>query len=113
MKIYQAFILLILTSIYSAKDYCDPSKDTSNPSKAEDCNKANHDGGYCCFVQRKDSKICGEFGPNQYKYIPDMVKFNKKCYDSGDDCEKYDDYSIDCNSSYLVFSSLMIILLFL
>ena len=115
MKTYQTFILLILISyIYSRKSYCDYTKTESSPSKAEDCSKGTENGGHCCFIKRKSDNVCGGFGPNEYKYIPDTVKLNKKCYDNDeDDCIKFDDYSIDCKSSYLVFSSIMIILLFL
>ena len=114
MKVYQTLILLILISyIFSAKSYCN-SKAEASPTKADDCNKGNNDGGYCCFLQGKNLKTCTPVGPNAYKYISDQVKLNKKCYpDDFGECEKYDDYSIDCKSSYLVLSSLIIILLFL
>lgn len=118
MKVYQAFILLILISyIYCAKSYCASGKYEISPTKAEDCTKANNDGGYCCFQKGKDNsdKYCIPVGPNAYKYISDQVKLNKKCYQGSndDDCDKYDDFSIECNSSYLILSSLIIILLFL
>ena len=115
MKTYQTFILLILISyIYSRKYYCDYTKTEASPTKAEDCNKANINDGHCCFIKGKSSNGCGSYGPKAYKYIPDQVKFTKKCYDNDeDDCIEFDDYSIDCKSSYLVFSSIMIILLFL
>ena len=115
MNRYHSFILLILITFIYSKDYCDSTKITQPPTKAEDCNKGNHDGGYCCFIKGRSTNYCQEFGPNEYKYISDQVKYGKKCTRTtdGDDCDKFDDFSIDCKSSYLVFSTLMIILLFL
>ena len=92
MKIYQTFILLILIFIYPVKDYSDPIKDTSNPLKAKDCNKANKHSDYTCFIEGKNIKACGDYGPNKYKYIPDIVKLRKKCYKSADESEEYDDF---------------------
>jgi len=48
--------------------------------------------------------------------LKEMVKLGKKCnFDISDngDCEEDKDYSIDCESSYLVLSLLSLILLFL
>ena len=118
MKRYQALILLILFNIYTSKDYCDPSKYLTiiNPKKAEDCISASHDGGYCCYVKLKYGNACRPVGPNEYKYIADEAVIHKKCspkYDFQDDCEEYEDYSIECKSYYLVYSLSSLILLLL
>ena len=115
MKIYQAIAILILVSyIYTDSSYyCSDSPES--PTKAEDCNKLKANGGYCCYESGKGFKTCTGYGPNEYKYIKDMVKLYKKCSeaDSGHDCEEDKDYSIDCKSSYLVLSLLSLILLYL
>ena len=115
MKTYQALILFILISYIYSKSFCDTSKLSSGtPSKADDCNKGDNDGGHCCLVKYSAGNSCLGFGSNEYKYISDYVKYMKKCYPkSDDDCEKNDNFSIECKSSYLVFSSLLLILLFL
>ena len=116
MKTYQCLILLIFINfIYSDKSYCDGTKQIpTNPSKAEDCNAFDHDGGHCCLVKAKGKNYCSGFGPNEYKAIPEMVKLSKKCYDdNGDGCVEFKDYSIECKSSFLTFSLLGLILIFL
>ena len=113
MKIYQSIIILILVSYIYTVDYCD-GKETTPPTKAEDCTSHKANGGYCCFIKSKKGNSCGEYGTKSYKYIKDFVKLNKKCnMELGDDCEEDKDYSIDCKSSYLVLSLLSLILLFL
>lgn len=114
MKVYQTLTFLLLINFICSKNYC--LNDPPSPSKTEDCSSKKNDGGYCCFVKGRAGNTCGEFGPESYKHIPELVKYYKKCYPKqgdSDDCEEYKDYSIDCNSSYLVFSLLSFLLLFL
>jgi len=111
MKTYQAITILILIS-YIYADYCE--NEPTSPTKADDCTSHKANGGYCCFVKEKSGNECNGYGPNQYKYIKDYVKYFKKCYPKSDgDCEEYKDFSIDCKSSYLVLSLFSLILLFL
>jgi len=113
MKIYQAIIILILVSYISTNSYCD-GKETTPPTKAEDCTNHKANGGYCCFVKSKGGNECEGYGPKGIKYVKDFAKIYKKCnFEVGDDCEEDKDYSIDCKSSYLVLSLLSLILLFL
>ena len=114
MKTYQAIAILILISYIYAASYCDNNNRPTPPTKADDCTSHKANGGYCCFVKGKDVNYCSGTGPNEYKYVKDLVKYMKKCYPKSDgDCEEYKDYSIECKSSYLVLSLFSLILLFL
>ena len=116
MKSYKGLILLLLIcSIYS-KDYCDWEKEaTLKPSKLEDCTANKKNDGYCCYAKTKRGNSCADFSPQSYKAIVYSVKAGKICdYDkNSEDCVENEDYSIDCKSNYLVFSSLLLVLLFL
>ena len=113
MKGYQ-FLVLLISINFILSGYCD-STVPEKPNKAEDCSSKKKDGGYCCLIKDKEGNNCGGLGPNQYKHIVDYVKYMRKCYpnDDGKDCSENKDYSIDCKSYYLVFSSLILLLLFL
>ena len=116
MKIYQAITILILVSyIYTDSDYYCDGNQGDPPTKADECTSHKANGGYCCYETGKGFKDCSGYGPNEYKYIKDMVKLYKKCSetDSSHDCEEDKDYSIDCKSSYLILSLLSLILIFL
>ena len=45
------------------------------PDKAEDCSSKKKYGGYCCLVKSKGKNDCVGFGPNECKYIVDLVKY--------------------------------------
>ena len=115
MKGYQ-FLILLISINFIFSDYCD-GDEPDRPTKAEDCSSHKKDGGYCCLVkgvEHKDSVSCQPFGPNSYKYIVDKVKFFHKCFFRlGADCVENKDFSIDCKSYYLAFSSLTLLFLFL
>ena len=115
MKVYQTLaFLLLINYIICDKDYCKGV--TGIPGKAEDCTSKKNDGGYCCFVKGRYVNSCDAVGPESYKHIVDFAKYMKKCYpkkDDYNDCEEYKDYSIDCSSSYLIFSLLSLLILFL
>ena len=117
MKIYQflAFLLLINFIIcQSITSYCKSNAQTANPTKVDDCTSNKDNGGYCCFLKDITGNSCLNVGPNYYKHIPEQVKFGKKCtVNTGPDCVEYKDYSIDCKSSYLAYSILSLILIFL
>ena len=116
MKSYKILILLLLVSFIYSKEYCDHEKEAvQKPSKAQDCNDNKKNGGYCCYIKSKDGNFCNDVSPNRYKTVVYSVKIGKMCdYDGkSEDCVENDDYSIDCKSNYIVFSSLLLILLFL
>jgi hypothetical protein len=117
MKVYFILILFISFNYIFSASYCNGNESPS-PSKAEDCNKANQNGGYCCLVKGKGKNYCDDFSPNQYKAIPEYVKLYKKCTidltsTTQTDCVEYKDYSIECKSSYLAVSLLALIILIL
>ena len=115
MKVYQTLaFLLLINYIICDKNYCKGAP--SDPTKADDCTSKKNDGGYCCFVKYRDSKECEAYGPERYKHIVQYAKYLKKCHpkkDDDDDCEEYKDFSIECSSSYLIFSLLSLLILFL
>jgi len=113
MKIFQAITILTLISYAYMDKYC--SKEVDPASKLEDCTNIKAGGGYCCLVNSFGKKYCEGYGPNAYKNINNLVKAMKKCNmnSDGDDCKEDSDFSIDCKSSYLVLSLLLLLLLFL
>ena len=117
MKIYQIIILLILVGYIYLDDsiYCNGSEPNA-PSKAEDCSIYSTKGGHCCFIHSINGDFCYGFGPRPYRAISEIVKSQKKCNSDMSDygyCLKDKNYSIDCKSSYLALSSLLLILLIL
>ena len=114
MKICQFLAFLILINfIICQNSYC--NNPPQSPTKADDCTSKKDNGGYCCLAKAIGGTGCIPVSPNRYKAIPEYVKFSKKCDGSGNgnDCVEYKDYSIDCISSYLAYSILSLILLFL
>lgn len=114
MKICQFLAFLILINfIICQNSYC--NNPPQSPTKADDCTSKKDNGGYCCFAKAIGGTYCDSISPNEYKAIPERVKYLKKCdpSGSGNDCVENKDYSIDCKSSYLAYGILSLILLFL
>ena len=114
MKICQFLAFLLLINFIICRDsYCKDDAPTS-PTKTDDCSNKKDNGGYCCFAKAIAGTYCAQVSPNQYKAIPEYVKFLKKCDStgSGNDCVENKEYSIDCKSSYLAFGILSLILIF-
>ena len=108
------YVLLVLTLIAQClSTKCGDL--TQQPSKAEDCNANKKDDGYCCYMKSKRGNFCVGYSPKEYKTVVYYVQIGRICDDDGksEDCVENDDYSIDCKSNYIVFSSLLLILLFL
>ena len=116
MKSYKILILLLLVSFIYSKSYCDYEKEAAlKPSKAEDCNANKKDDGYCCYMKSKRGNFCVGYSQKRYKTVVYSVQIGRICDDddNSEDCVENDDFSIDCKSNYIVFSSLLLILLFL
>ena len=116
MKSYKCLILLLLISFIYSKNYCDWEKEAvQKPSKAEDCTSNKVNNGYCCYEKSKSGNSCSGISPNRYKTVVYTAKAGKICdYDkNSEDCVENDDFSIECKSNYLVFSSLLLVLLIL
>ena len=113
MKIIQYLTLILLFSkIIFCEDYCNGEP---NEPSVENCNKIKKGDGYCCYVEQpkssKHPKYCESISKYIYDNINDYVKFMKKF--GGDNQYTEDkDAKIDCNSFYLKFSSIILLLLF-
>ena len=72
----------------------------------------------CCFVEfegtfdgkKEEGKLCVPITKDQYDNIDDFIDAEKKDVDEG---EKIDDYSIDCESNYIIISFLYLIVLYI
>ena len=113
MKIQYFFLILIIAKIYCDDDYyC--SSQPSSPS-ADECKKVKTGSGYCCYYEAPKSTIskgCISISKYQYDNIKDFVKYHKKFGGDKEDTEDKD-AKIDCKSSYLQFSLIILTLLFL
>ena len=109
-------IILIISFIYysiSATTVDCEEDETKNPSSAKDCNEreVNLDE-YCCYIK----------GTMRKKYVLNTVKgcikMKKKNVDNGAittflerEKEYGNDYSLDCNSSYITIGFMIILFL--
>lgn len=106
MKLHQIILILFLLSIVQANE-CDEV----NPSKKKDCTKhsksSESDGWkYCCYVEANSQKGCIDYSQAQYDAIGKMTSSEKKAAkDLGG--------KIECESSYIAFTLLSLILIIL
>ena len=103
-----AFLLLIGYII------CDACSDVTDPSK-DNCKKITVEGGHCCYFEApKSSKTKGCYSITNYVYdnIKTYAKYMKTFGGDNNDIEDKK-AKIDCNSFYLQFTSIILILLLL
>ena len=113
MKIQYFFLILIIAKIYcDDDDYC--SSQPSSPS-VDECKKLKTGNGYCCYYEAPkstDKKGCMPLSKYKYDNIKDYIKFLKKF--GGEKGETEDkDVKVDCKSSYLQLSLIILTLLLL
>ena len=119
-------VCLLLAILFISQFNCEPADycDGHSGSSADECQKyklyeeEDEDGNpykYCCYAEAeadgKTKKECIALTQKDYDeigdYIDNLEKFAK-------DYANVDaDYSVDCNSNYIVISLLSLILLFL
>ena len=114
MKFLQIILIIsfICYSISATTVDCEEDE-TKNPTSAKDCNERNvNSDEYCCYIK----------GSKRKKYIiqevKGCIKMNKKNVDNGaitqfleKEKEYGNDYSLDCNSSYITIGFLIILFL--
>ena len=115
MKALYLVLFALLLSLYNSRDCNDLAE------KASECHDATVPSGYykCCYVTLKLKKKgsssetyrCGLVDEKTYNDIKKYVEEAEKRYKD----EKYDDVTvkIDCDSKYIIYSLLSLILLFL
>ena len=132
MKIYNLFLIFILiTIIYSDEET--GCYTITNPKSKGDCNgklsklEKEQKYAYCCFVsysKKSEHNTCQPIDQNLYDNMSKYMKYLKKSeeateiyYEIYPDKKKseedWGDYSIDCNSNYLGFGIITLILLLL
>ena len=111
--------LLLCSFIFVSSQYCNSIIGT--PSKASDCKGISvlQENDYCCFMKSKAKSMgvsvdnpnqCVEITPAQYANIKEAIKEIEK-QNSG--LLELVIKKLDCKSSYLAFSLLSLVLLFL
>lgn len=112
MKSVHAFILLLLITYIAC--YCKGGVSNSDAS-VDKCKSDNEGDGYCCYVETpksNPSKSCEDITKYQYDHIKVYVE-GYKVFGGDDGKTKDKDAKIDCNSYYLQYSLIILILLFL
>ena len=118
MRVLQALLILLLVTLYKSED-CTLG---TRPSKPSDCHGREFDKMFykCCYlhtnIKYKDgtnyeSISCQTLVEYNYKHIDNFVKLQKELYEIGGN--KVELYDINCSSSYLYSSLLLLILLLL
>jgi hypothetical protein len=103
MKLHQIILILFLLSVVQAGD-CPETNYT--PSKKKDCNEHSKSGKYCCYLDTIAGKFCEEYSQEDYDEIGKMTKDQKKAL-------KDAKTKIECESSYIAFTLLSLILIIL
>lgn len=106
MKLHQIILILFLLSVVRANECT-----SVNPSKKKDCNeksKSSESDGwkYCCYEETNGVKSCDSYDQIFYDSIGKWTSEAKKAY-------KNAGYKIECESSYITFTLLSLILVFL
>ena len=103
MKLHQIILILFLLSVVQAGD-CPVTNYT--PSKKSDCTEHSKIGKYCCYVESNGARACSELDKKEYDEIGKWNSARKSEY------EKMKS-KIECESSYITFTLLSLILLIL
>ena len=110
MKTFYLILVAFLVSQISSRTCID----TSLPTKASDCHDATDKNTFyrCCYMYVKDKsgqevKMCVPIDEASYKDIGKAIDEQKKKY------KDLDKFEFDCNSKYVAFSVLSLILLLL
>jgi hypothetical protein len=106
MKFYQIILILFLLSVVQANECTSVS-----PSKKKDCNeksKSSESDGwkYCCYEETNGAKSCDTYDQAEYDAIGKWPDATKKAY-------KEAKIKIECESSYIAFTLLSLILVIL
>ena len=111
MKTFYLILVAFLVSQISSRICLDA---TSLPTKASDCHDATDKNTFyrCCYMYAKiksgqEAKMCIPVDEATYKEIGKAIDTQKKQYSD------LDKFEFDCNSKYVAFSVLSLILLLL
>ena len=116
MRILHALLIILLVSLYKGES-CTLG---NRPSKPTDCHNREFDKIYykCCYLHtiitsdyKAESITCQTLDEYNFKHIEDFVKLQKELYAQGG--HKVELYDINCSSSYLYISLLLLMLLLL
>ena len=129
MKIYNLFLIFILITIIYSDDET-ACLTVANPKSKGDCNgklskiEKEQKYAYCCYAsysKKSELNHCMPVEQNLYDNMSKYMKYLKKTEEASEiyyeiypdkkkSKEDYGDYSIDCNSNYLNFGIIILIL---